>query len=174
MLYVWHLFLVIDTCLLQISWLPLQSFTPHFIKILFFKDFVVSLLLYLVPGSVEGSSNLSLSTNLSVCYAFLWRLDQYVFLILHEGVKLGFNKHYKWGFLIFSKYVPWIFLKLYLMADIKKWVEVTVLYFKRKFLLCPKLGKWVIFGPKINSFELFSRSAHWIFLKLYVMMYIKK
>ena len=37
--------------------------------------------------------------------------------------------------------------------------EVTVLDFEEKSLLSPKLGKWVIFGHKINTFELFSESV---------------
>ena len=37
-----------------------------------------------------------------------------------------------------------------------------------------KCGKWVVFGSKINTFELYSKSGYLIFLKLYLMTNIKK
>ena len=36
------------------------------------------------------------------------------------------------------------------------------------------MGKWVIFGPHINTFERFSKSDHLSFMKLYLMADIKK
>ena len=46
--------------------------------------------------------------------------------------------------------------------------------FRRNFLVCPKRGKWGIFRHKIKTFELFCKSVHSIFLKLYLMTGIKK
>ena len=45
--------------------------------------------------------------------------------------------------------------------------------FLRKFVIC-KCVKWDIFGPKFNIFELFFKSDHYIFLKLYLMTGIKR
>ena len=41
-----------------------------------------------------------------------------------------------------------------------KWVKVTVLNFEEKFIFCSKWGKWFIFGPKINTFELSYESVN--------------
>ena len=46
---------------------------------------------------------------------------------------------------------------------------MTALDFKGKILICPKWVKWVIFGNKIHTFELFSKSCREIFLKFYLM-----
>ena len=46
-------------------------------------------------------------------------------------------------FKLFSKYFHQIFLKLYLMIDIKNWVKVTVVGFEAKFLFYSKYGKWL-------------------------------
>ena len=43
------------------------------------------------------------------------------------------------------------------------------LLLKGRFLLCLKLGKWVIFWPKINFFKLLSEFVHYIYLELYLM-----
>lgn len=45
--------------------------------------------------------------------------------------------------------------------------------FSKKFMFCQKCGTCVIFGSKINTFELFFKSVHWIFLKLYLIIGIK-
>ena len=39
---------------------------------------------------------------------------------------------------LFPKFVYLVFLKLYLMTSINKWTKMTVLNFKRKFILCSK------------------------------------
>ena len=49
------------------------------------------------------------------------------------------------------------------MAVVKNWVKVAGVDFLRKFLLCLKWDKWIIFGPKISTF-----------LKLYLMTTTKK
>ena len=90
-------------------------------------------------------------------------------LVLRKGVN-GPLLGPKSVFLNFSlKSIYWIFLKLYLMTDMKNRVKVTVLDF-----LLPKWGKWVIFGFKINSsellFKLVHRTIHW---KLYLITGIK-
>ena len=58
------------------------------------------------------------------------------------ALKSGFMKHMKVTFLNFYLL---IFLKLYLMTDIDKWVKVTVLDFWGKRIICSKLGLWVQF-----------------------------
>ena len=40
--------------------------------------------------------------------------------------------------------------------------------FQWKFILCSKWGTWVIWRPKINSFEIFLKLMDEIFLKLYM------
>lgn len=42
-----------------------------------------------------------------------------------------------------------------------------------EFLLCLKCEKWVIFGPKVTTFELFFKSIHQVFLKSYQTTCIK-
>ena len=44
------------------------------------------------------------------------------------------------------------FLKLNLMIDIKRLVKVIALDLQGKLLLCLNWQKWVIYGPKINTF----------------------
>ena len=46
-------------------------------------------------------------------------------------------------------------------------------FFKEKFVLWPKWRKWVIFGPNVSTFEDFSKSVHYMFLKLYPMKELK-
>ena len=55
------------------------------------------------------------------------------------------------------------------MADTEKWFKVTTTYLKANFLLCTKSGKWGIFRPQIIVFELYSKSFHLMFWKLYLM-----
>ena len=43
----------------------------------------------------------------------------------------------------------------------------------KKILNMPKMDVWVTFRPKVNTFKLFSKSEHWIFLKLYLITGIK-
>ena len=47
----------------------------------------------------------------------------------------------------------------------KEYLKVIVLDLEGKFMLGTKWEKWVIFGPKVNTFELYSRSVYQIFLK---------
>ena len=54
---------------------------------------------------------------------------------------------------------------------IQNWFKLTLLDFEGKFIW-PKWEKCVIFGPKINTFELFSKS--FVFLKLCLAAVIKK
>ena len=84
-----------------------------------------------------------------------WDQNQHVWTFL----QIASSKWNKWAFLgsnaLFWNSVPWIFLKLCLMTGIEKWVKVRVWDFKGKLLLCPKWGKWVIFGPNINILKFF-------------------
>ena len=41
-----------------------------------------------------------------------------------------------------------------------KWVKLTVLFAERKNFLCPKLGKCVVFDPKINISDLSPKPNH--------------
>ena len=89
------------------------------------------------------STSSALSVAPSVCNT---ALACYVFLIFCS--KLGFNKHLKEAEPIF-------------------WGKFFFFFF---YLLCPKWASSSFFGcKKSNTFELFSESAHQIFLKLYMM-----
>ena len=60
------------------------------------------------------------------------------------------------------------FSKLNLMIDIKRLVKVIVLDLQGKLLLCLNWQKWVIYGPKINTFQLSLLIR--FFLKLHLML----
>ena len=45
------------------------------------------------------------------------------------------------------------------MTGINDWVKVTALDFQGKFVLCSKLGKWIVFGPKTDTSEVFFKSV---------------
>ena len=70
---------------------------------------------------------------------------------------------------IFSGLAYYFFLISCMKLEYKRKMGVTEPIFRIKFLLCLKWGKLSVFEPKINSFELFSKSVNWIFLKLYLM-----
>ena len=58
------------------------------------------------------------------------------------------------------------FSDMYLMTDIKKSVKETAIHFQWIFVLCPKLEKWVIFGPRISYFMF-----HWfVFLDVFIVI----
>ena len=54
------------------------------------------------------------------------------------------------------------------MIDIKRLVKVIVLDLQGKLLLCLNWQKWVIYGPKINTFQLSLLIR--FFLKLHLML----
>ena len=58
-----------------------------------------------------------------------------------------------------------LFFIFCLKLGFNKHLKVTEPIFWGKF----KLGNWEIFGWKRNTYELFFKSAHYIFLKLYMM-----
>ena len=63
-------------------------------------------------------------------------------------------------------------MKWYLMACIKKQFEITVLIFMGIFF--PKWGKWGICGTKIITPKFSFKSDHQVYLKLYLMIGVKK
>ena len=65
---------------------------------------------------------------------------------------------------VFSGLAHYFFLIFCMKLRFNKYLKVTEPIFWGKLLLCPKWGKWGIFGPKINIFGIFSKSVHYFFL----------
>ena len=42
-----------------------------------------------------------------------------------------------------------------------------------KFLLCPELVRWIVFGPEMITFKHFFKSVHYMFLQMCLMKGIK-
>ena len=60
----------------------------------------------------------------------------------------------------------WLFTFFWISHEVRvhETLKSGVTLFWEKFLFCLKWGKWGIFGPEINNFELFSKSFYYIFL----------
>ena len=56
------------------------------------------------------------------------------------------------------------------MADIQKWVKVTIRNFQEKFIICSMWGKWGFLGLKIQKMQKFHKICSLDFLKLYMMV----
>ena len=69
---------------------------------------------------------------------------------------------------VFSGLAHNVFAILCMKLGFKKHIKVTESIYLPQFLLCLRRGKWDIFIPKINIFELSPKSFLWIFLKSYL------